>query len=145
MVGGVLANIGFVLTVGFIGEVVLMATIKKDKGGYKFRPIEWYRDSNLEHYQKFIVVTAVAVLLSFSVTYLFGYVFDSVVRGWIQSFSPIAAVAYDSSLFLIVVGIGTYYTRDKGMDRTLLYLSLSVFVLLLIFGQIEYGILNRLL
>jgi len=39
MVDGLLADIAFFLTVSLAGEFALMFVIKKDPGGYKFRPL----------------------------------------------------------------------------------------------------------
>lgn len=141
MAGGFLAYIGSSLTLILVSELFLILMIKEDKGGYKLRFLEWYRDSNLERYQKYIVVSAVGLLSLLLIDYLFANVLDSPVTRWIQSLPPVSAILYDSVLFFVVVGIFTYYSRGKEVDRNLVYLTAVVFVLLLAFAQIEYDIL----
>lgn len=142
MVSGLFADIAFFLTATLAGELALILVIKKDPGGYKFRPVEWYRDSNLEQYQKFIVVSAVAVLTAGIVWYLFNYVLKSMAFGWIQSFSPVAALFYNITVFLGVVGLSTYYTREKQLDEHLLYLVLAIIGAAVIWAQLQYNILT---
>lgn len=145
MAEGLLADIAFFLTATLAGEFALLVVIKKDPGGYKFRPVEWYRDSNLEQYQKVIAVSIVAVLTLGGVWYLFNYVLKSAAFGWIASFSPVGALFYNITLFLGIIGIGTYYSREKAMDERMLYLVAAIIVAGVIWGHLRYGILSSLL
>lgn len=145
MVSGLLADVAFFLTVSFAGELALILVIKKDRGGYKFRPVEWVRDNNLEQYQKVLVVSIVAALTLATIWYLFNYVLKSMAFGWIESFSPVSALFYNLMLFLAVVGLGTYYSRGKKMDERLVYLVLAIMGSALIWAQLRYGVLNGML
>lgn len=142
MVKGLLTQIGSSLSLVLAGEIFLILLIKDDDGGYKLRIAEWYRDSALERYQKFIVVSAVSVLGLVFVDYAFTDIFHDPVTRWMESLSPISVMLYDLMVFLVVVGIMTYYTKGKEVDKTLLHLTLGAVLLFLAFGQIEYGILS---
>lgn len=145
MVDGILADIAFFLTTTLTGELALILVIKKDPGGYKLRPVEWYRDSNLEQYQKYLVVSIVAVATIAAVWFSFDYILKGMVFDWIRSFSPVGAVFYDLALFLTVVGLGTYYSREKQIDEWMLYLVGGIILAMLLWAQLTYGILNGLL
>lgn len=145
MVGSLLEDFGIFLTVTFAVEFTVIALIKEDAGGYKFRLVEWFKDRNLEHYQRFVTVSAVVILSAGLVNYLLSNIFYSDLRGWIQSFSAPSLLIYDAMLFLVIVIIATYYSRGKKMDKELLYLASAVIVLVLVFGQLNYGILNGFL
>lgn len=145
MASGFLGQIGMILTGIFFVEIALMLSIKEDEGGYKFRILEWYKDSNLETYQKFVSVALVAVLITVIVTYLYNNVFYSNISGWILNFTPISNLVYDVILMLIIVLFGTYYKRGKSMDKTLGYLVVFLILLLVIFAQTGYGMLEGVL
>lgn len=142
MVSGLQADIALILTLSCVVEAIRLLVIEKDEGGYKFRPLKWIRDSNLEPYQKTIVVSAVSLGILVVVSLLYRYVFKQDILGFIGSFSPVTALLYN-----LAIGVGglvyyTYHIKEKKPDDLFWKLIVATSGLVLLFAQFQFGIFN---
>lgn len=145
MSSGGLAEVGVWLTIGLFGEIAVMAMVKKDSGGYKFRLINKMRDDDLEPYQKILNVSIVSILTVGAVTFFFKYIVGSDAFVFIESFSTMSTLVYITIIFLMAAGIGTYYTRGKKADENLEKLAFGIIFLILLLGQLEYDLVTNML
>jgi hypothetical protein len=145
MVNGLLGAIASILTLSLCVEAVRLMVIKKDDGGYKFRPSRWAGDTNLEPYQKTIVVAAVSLGIAVIGALVYRNVFESDILGFVESLSPVTALLYNLALGAVGVAHYTYYIKEKQPDDVFWKLLAAVVCLLLFFAQLQYGVFNSVI